>query len=82
MKYLLEIVNKEGVGISDEKHSFLESDTAIPIPNVGDKIYLPKEMDSSAICVEVVNREFILFFKQNELTAQVQVFCKESKGFH
>ena len=70
MKYVLEICNTQGDGIGEEGDSCdreVESDTPIPIPNVGEDISF-----SNLHIVKVVRR---LFAYYNE-TAHVQLFCE------
>lgn len=85
MKYVLEICDRDGTGIADEEHSLIESDTPLPIPNVGDEVYFPDgagPTGNQAGVVEVVNRTFTFCpaTKREDAYVQIQVFCKESEN--
>ena len=85
MKYLLEISDMAGSGIADEERARVESDTPIPVPDVGDEIYLPSSTGSAPdrdLTVKVFKRLFIFSpaTDREDATAHIQVFCKDQRG--
>lgn len=72
MKYILELSTMNGDGLGEEPWSLIESDTPLPIPNVGDRI----KLQGNTSFAEVVNREMSVF-GTDELVIKYQVFCRE-----
>lgn len=74
MKYMLEFSTMTGDGLGEEPWSLIESDTPIPIPNVGDRINL-RGTDTMAT---VVNRQMDVFGNdEDDLVIKFQVFCRD-----
>lgn len=78
MNYKLEISDTRGDGFAVEEDSLIESDSPIPIPQVGDTIYFPNGTgapDSTTAAMAVVKWRRFVYFPQE---FYVQVFCEDA----
>ena len=82
MEYVVEISDMHGDGVANEDFSHLISSLPLPVPNVGDNIYLPSGCgpDSKRSGeFTVVSRLFTYTPKERDIDAcvHVQLFCRE-----
>jgi len=73
MRYILEISQENGDGLGDQPYSLLESETPLPIPNVGDRINL----QGTATMAKVASRQMDVY-GTDEITIKFQVFCQNA----
>ncbi len=81
MEYMLEISDMKGDGIASQEFSQFETTTPIPIPSVGDRIYLPGGCGpegKNAKEVIVSERQFTYTpeGENDDAFVHVQLFCK------
>ncbi len=85
MEHVVEIYDMHGDYIASEKFSVFESSTPIPIPNVGDCIYLPSgcgQDGKQSEDVKVSERQFSYTPKDqaNDACVRVELYCKSTSG--
>ena len=85
MKYRIDIYDRHEDYIASEEFSAFESSTPIPIPNVGDCIYLPSGFGpdgKQAKDVKVVKRQFTYTPKDqnDDAYARVELYCEVVSG--
>jgi N-acetylneuraminic acid mutarotase len=85
MKYKLDIYDTHEDYIASEEFSMFESSTPIPIPNVGDCIYVPSGCGSDskqAKDVKVAKRLFTYHpgDQNDEAYARVELYCEFTSG--
>jgi len=81
MKYRIDIYDRHEDYIASDKYSAFESSTPIPIPNIGDSIYLPNGCGpdgKQSKDVEVKKRQFTYTPEgQNEdAYTRVELYCE------
>ena len=83
--YMIEISDTHGDGIASEEFSQFEASTSIPIPNVGDLIYLPSGCGADGKQsqeVKVLNRIFTYTpeDQNGDISVHVQLLCRDSNS--
>jgi hypothetical protein len=84
MKYRIDIYDKNEDYIASEEFSVFESSTPMPIPNVGDCIYIPSGCgpdSKQAKDVKVLERQFTYRpkDKNDDAWSRVELYCSEFK---
>ena len=85
MKYRVDIYDMHEDYIASEEFSVLESSTPIPIPNVGDRIYVPSGSgpnSKQAKDLKVVERTFTYTpeFQNEDAYSRVELYCELISG--
>lgn len=81
MEYVVEISNMQGDGVAEREYSVIESSNPLPVPNVGDSIYVRSGGGSDykqAQMLKVMHRRFTYMPEMGSAgpTAHVQLYCQ------